>query len=78
MRRFDWRALAAFLALAALWWLFTLASRCDGSRPRPTGLIPAGQPEGEKGRVLLGPLAARRWRGRARLLAARPCLPAVP
>ena len=48
MRRFDWRTLAAVLAFAALWWLFILATRCDGSKPRPTELIPAGQPEGEK------------------------------
>ena len=48
MRRFNLRTLAALLALAALWWLFTAASRCDGSRPRLTELIPAGQPEGEK------------------------------
>ena len=48
MRRFDWRALAAFLALAALGWLFTAASRCDGGRPRPTELIPAEQPDGRK------------------------------
>jgi hypothetical protein len=48
VRRFNWRTLAALLALAALWRLFTAASRCDGSRPRPTGLFPAGQPEGEK------------------------------
>ena len=44
MRRFDWRALAAFLALAALGWLFTAASRCDGGKPRPTELVPAEQP----------------------------------
>ena len=47
MRRFDWRALAAFLALAALGWLFTAASRCDGGRPRPTELMPAGRPGGQ-------------------------------
>jgi hypothetical protein len=44
----NWRALAALLAFAALWWLFTTASRCDGGKPRPTELTPAGQPGGEK------------------------------
>jgi hypothetical protein len=48
VRRFNWRAVAALLALAALWWLFTAASRCDGGRPRPTELIPAEQPDGRK------------------------------
>jgi hypothetical protein len=48
VNRAKWRALAAFLAFAALWWLFTAASRCDGGRPRPTELIPAGQPDGRK------------------------------
>ena len=48
MKRITWRDPAAFLAFAALWWFFTLASRCNGDRPRPTGLIPAGQPEGER------------------------------
>jgi hypothetical protein len=31
----HWLTLTALLAFAALWWLFTLASRCDGGRPRP-------------------------------------------
>ena len=48
MRRFNWRTLTALLAFAALWWLLTAASRCDGNKPRPTELFPAGQPEGEK------------------------------
>ena len=48
MRRFDWRALAAFLALAALGWLFTAASRCDGGKPRPTEQAPAGQQDGRQ------------------------------
>ena len=48
MRRFDWRTLAAVLAFAALWWLFTAASRCDGERPRPTELTPASQPDGQE------------------------------
>jgi hypothetical protein len=48
VRRFNWRTLAALLAFAALWWLFTAASRCDGSKPCRTELFPAGQPEGEK------------------------------
>jgi hypothetical protein len=48
VRRIDWRALAAVLALAGLWWLFTAASRCDGERPRPTELIPSAQPDGQR------------------------------
>ena len=40
--------LAAPLAFAALRSLFTAASRCDGGRPRPTELIPAGQPDGRE------------------------------
>ena len=43
---YNWRALAAFLAFAALWWSVVLASRCDRERPRPTELAPAEQPEG--------------------------------
>jgi hypothetical protein len=46
MKRVNWRALAAVLAFAALWWFLTLASRCDGGRPRPTELVPAEQPVG--------------------------------
>ena len=53
MKRVNWRALAAVLAFAALWWLFTLASRCDGRRPRPTELAPAGQPAGQESPLLL-------------------------
>ena len=48
MKRITWRDQAAFLAFAALWWSLLLASRCDGGRPRPTELIPAGQPDGQK------------------------------
>jgi hypothetical protein len=47
MKRFNWRALAAVLAFAALWWLFAAATRCDGGRPRPTELTLAGQPGGQ-------------------------------
>jgi hypothetical protein len=46
VNRIHWRAVAAFLAFAALGWLFTAASRCDGRRPRPTKLIPAERPDG--------------------------------
>jgi hypothetical protein len=48
MRRFNRRALAALVAFAALWWLFTAASRCDGGRPRPTELTPAEQRGGQE------------------------------
>jgi len=48
VRRFDWRTVAAFLAFAALWWLFTAASRCDGGKPRPTEQAPAGQQDGRQ------------------------------
>ena len=48
MKRGNWRTLAALLTLAALWWLFTAASRCDGGRPRPTELTPAERPDGRK------------------------------
>jgi hypothetical protein len=48
MKRVDWPALALFLAFAALWWFFTLASRCDGGKPRPTDLVPAGRQDGQK------------------------------
>jgi hypothetical protein len=43
MKRVDWRALTLFLAFTALWWFFTLASRCDGGKPRPAEPIPAEQ-----------------------------------
>jgi hypothetical protein len=43
MRRVDWRVFGLVLALAAPWWLFTLAQGCDGGRPRPVDLIPAEQ-----------------------------------
>jgi hypothetical protein len=46
MKRFNWRPLAAVLAFATLWWLVTLASRCDGGRPHTTELIPTEQPTG--------------------------------
>jgi hypothetical protein len=48
VKRTSWRVLAAFLAFAVLWWLFALASWCDGSRPRPTESVPAGHPDGRK------------------------------
>jgi hypothetical protein len=48
MKRVNWRTLTAVVAFAALWWFFILASRCDGSKPRPTQLIPAGQPDGRE------------------------------
>jgi hypothetical protein len=48
VKRVNWRTLAAVLAFAALWWFFALASGCDGSKPRPTELTPAGQPDGQK------------------------------
>jgi hypothetical protein len=48
MRRGNWRALAAVLAFAALWWSLLLASRCDGGRPRPTEMIPTRQADGQK------------------------------
>jgi hypothetical protein len=48
VKRVNWRTLAAFLALAALWWFFTLASRRDGGRPRPTELTPAERLDGRK------------------------------
>ena len=48
MKRVNWSALAAFLAFAALWWRFTLASRCDSGRPRPTELTPAEGRDGRK------------------------------
>jgi hypothetical protein len=46
VKRVHWRTLAALLVFAALWWLFTLASRCDGERPRPTELTPTERPGG--------------------------------
>ena len=63
MKRTSWRVLAAFLAFAALWWLFTLASRCDGGRPRPTELPPAGQPDGQQRHGPHSPGAALRRSG---------------
>ena len=48
MKRFNRRVLAAALAFAVLWWFLSLASRCDVGRPRPTEMIPAGQPDGQK------------------------------
>jgi hypothetical protein len=48
VKRVNWSALAAFLAFAALWWLFTAAARCDGGRLRPTELTPAEQRGGQE------------------------------
>jgi hypothetical protein len=48
MKRVNWRTLAVILAFSALWWSIVLASRCEGGRPRPTELAPAGQPDGQK------------------------------
>jgi hypothetical protein len=64
VKRVNWRTLAAFLALAGLWWFFVLASRCNGERPRPTELVPAGQQDGQHRRVLLLPLTGAAWCGR--------------
>jgi hypothetical protein len=47
VRRFNWQALAAVLALAVLWWSFFLATRCDGGKPRPTELVPVERPDAQ-------------------------------
>jgi hypothetical protein len=41
--RKDWRFLAVLLALAAAWWVLTLARGCGEGKPRPLELIPAKQ-----------------------------------
>ena len=48
MRRIDWRAIVPFLAFAAVWWGITLLAHCDPRGPRPTELVPAEEPVGQK------------------------------
>jgi hypothetical protein len=48
MRQVDRRFLVLLVVLSALWWAFTLAKGCQGGKPRPLDVVPAGHRDGEQ------------------------------